>query len=46
MQITVSGTAFTSYDVKVNNRTKNEIKKENTTFEEVLKTNQNEKLSY
>lgn len=47
MKISVTGTAFTSYDVKLNNKTEKDIKNEKISFDETLeKTNQNEKVTY
>lgn len=47
MQISVHGTAFTSYDVKANKQTKEEIAKEKISFDETIKqTNAVENVVY
>lgn len=47
MNISVYGTAFTSYDVKATTQTKEEIEKENVSFQETIKkTNEIEEISY
>lgn len=47
MQITLSGTAFKSYEVNTKNRTKEELSKENFSFDNTLtKTNQSDNITY
>lgn len=47
MQITLSGTAFKSYEVNTKNRTKEELSKENLSFDNTLtKTNQSDNITY
>ncbi|WP_419774390.1 hypothetical protein [Halarcobacter sp.] len=47
MQITLSGTAFKSYEVNAQHRTKEELSKENLSFDNTLtKTNQSDNITY